>query len=315
MNDRTPSLDELEIFSRRLDQLIQMHRLPTGVMDSTHREMLEIALTLTHKPLPPARQIQDEIQKQITFYRNPSSRTHISKRKLVTLGLLVSIAIYIVACAVSPTIKTQTKKVLFQIGHLLFTNEITNAQKAEPYLNTPRPTPRIEETIEHQVWIQLSQEDASREVGFQVLVPHDVPEQEWERAFRPEWGNIKKISWEIYKSPEGGINVFCDCFRFHSVTILQQKAIRGYLDEFAIDNAQVREVEVRGVRGYWVEDAPTGIIGGGGSIWSLTEDDIVWQVTFENYLVWEENGILFMISGSDELNLEDFQLVAESLAP
>jgi hypothetical protein len=50
-------------------------------------------------------------------------------------------------------------------------------------------------------------------------------------------------------------------------------------------------------------------------MWSLTEEDIVWQISYENFLVWEENGILYMISGSDELSLEDFVLVADSLAP
>ena len=72
---------------------------------------------------------------------------------------------------------------------------------------------------------------------------------------------------------------------------------------------------MRGSKGYWIEDAPTSLVGGGGSAWSLTEDDIVWQISYENFLVWEEKGILYMISGSDELSLEDFYLVAESLAP
>lgn len=315
MNEYTPSPEELELFSRRLDQLVQTHQLPTGKMDSTQRDMLEIALTLTSKPFPSARGLWDEIRTPATNHVTPSIHRHITKRRLVTLGLLFPVAIYLVACAVSPTIRTQTKRVLFQIGHLVFTNEVTDAQKAEPYLNTSWPTPPIEETSEPMVWVHLSQEDASREAGFQVLVPHDVPEQEWERKYRPEWGNPKEISWGISMSPEGVVHVYCECFRFHSVNISQQKVMGGKLDEFAIDNAHVNEIEVRGSRGYWIEDAPTGIVGGGGSIWSLTEDDIIWQVTNENYLVWEEDGTLYIISGSDELNLEDFQLVAESLAP
>ena len=67
--------------------------------------------------------------------------------------------------------------------------------------------------------------------------------------------------------------------------------------------------------GYRVEDAPTSLVGGGGSAWSLAEDDIVWQISYENFPVREENRILYLISGSDELSLEDFYLVAESLSP
>jgi len=308
-------MEDVDLFNHQLDQLIRTHHLPTEEMDSVHREMLGLAQALSHKPFISPSNVQVVVRKLVTQESVPSSSKVISKRKLLALGLLLPIAAFIVACAVSPTIRTRTREVLLQIGNLIFTNKPTNAQRAEPYMNTPWPTPLIEETIDPQRWAALTQEDANRLVGFQVLVPHDVPEQEWEKAFRPDWGNPKEISWEIYESPAGGIYVLCDCFRFHQVAIGQQRVEEGKLEEFAVADAQLSEVQVRGTRGYWIVDAPTGIVGGGGSAWSLTRDDIVWQVSQENYLVWVENGILYMISGSDELSLDDFQLVAESLAP
>jgi len=72
---------------------------------------------------------------------------------------------------------------------------------------------------------------------------------------------------------------------------------------------------VRNTKGYYIEDAPTAITGGGGSAWDLTQDDVVWQVTEENFLIWEEGGILYIIRGSDELGLSDFLAVANALSP
>lgn len=310
MHSPKPFANDVENFNRHLDAIIQDHHLPAEELQSSHREMFKIARALTHNSFDSLSNTKTSIQqKVINKSQTPPKKT--SLRKVAAVGAILPIVTFIVACAVSPTLRARTKGVLIQ---LVFTDDPTDAQKALPYIDTPRPTPMIEETGEPHRLVPLTQDEASRLEGFQVLVPHDVPEQEWEKAFRPEWGNPKKISWEIYVSPAGGIYVMCDCFRFHQVIIRQQRSNNIELEEFAIADAQVAEVTVRGSKGYWIEDAPTSLVGGGGSAWNLTEDDIVWQISYENFLVWEENGILYMISGSDELSLEDFLLVAESLA-
>ncbi len=306
--------NDVASFNRHLDALIFDHHLPSEELESSHREMFTIALALAHNSFDSLSNTKSSIlQKVIKKSRTTPNKP--SLRKVASVGALLTIVTFIVACAVSPTLRARTKEVLIQIGHLVFTDDPTDAQQPLPYKDTSRPTPVIEETGEPHRWVPLTQEEASRLAGIQVLVPHDVPEQEWEKAFLPEWGNPKKISWEIYESPAGGIYVKCDCFRFHQVIIRQQRIKEVALEEFAIADAQATEVTVRGSKGYWIEDAPTSLVGGGGSMWSLTEDDIVWQISYENFLVWEENRILYMISGSDELSQEDFLLVAESLAP
>ena len=304
--------NDVASFNRHLDALILDHHLPSEELESSHGEMFTIALALTHNSFDSLSHTKASIQQEV-INKHRTTPKKPSLRKVAAVGALLTIVTFIVACAVSPTLRARTSEVLIQIGHLVFTDDPTDAQKALPYIDTLRPTPVIEETGEPHRWVPLTQEEASRLVGFQVLVPHDVPEQEWEKAFRPEWGNPKEISWFIYGSPAGGIYVMCDCFRFHQVIIRQQRIKDVALEEFAIADAQATEVAVRGSMGYWIEDAPTSLVGGGGSMWSLTEEDIVWQISYENYLVWEENGILYMISGSDELSLEDFYLVAESL--
>jgi hypothetical protein len=314
MNNPKAFVNNVESFNRHLDALILDHHPPSQELDSSHEEIFTIALALTHNSFDSLSNAKASIRQKVISNPRTTPRRP-SLRKVAAVGALLPIVTFIVACAVSPTLRTRTKEVLIQIGHLVFTDDPTDAQKALPYKDTLRSTPVIDETGESHRWVPLTQEEASRLVGFQVLVPHDVPEQEWEKAFRPEWGNPKEISWFIYGSPAGGIYVMCDCFRFHQVIIRQQRSNNIELEEFAIADAQVAEVTVRGSKGYWIEDAPTSLVGGGGSMWSLTEEDIVWQISYENFLVWEENGILYMISGSDELSLEDFVLVADSLAP
>jgi len=305
--------NDVENFNRHLDAIIQDHHLPAEELQSSHRDMFTIARALTHNSFDSLSNTKTSIQqKVINKSQTPPKKT--SLRKVAAVGAILPIVTFIVACAVSPTLRARTKGVLIQIGHLVFTDDPTDAQKALPYIDTPRPTPVIDETGEPFRYVPLTQEDASRLVGFQVLVLHDVPEQEWEKAYRPEWGNPKKISWEIYESPMGGVFVLCDCFRFHHVRIWQQRVEDLELEEFAIADAQTTEVTVRGSKGYWIEDAPTSLVCGGVSMWN-PEVDIVCQISSNDYLVWVENGVLYLISGSDELSLEDFYLVAESLAP
>jgi hypothetical protein len=247
MNSPKAFANNVESFNRHLDALILDHHLPSEELETSHREMFTIALALTHNSFDSLSNTKTSIQqKVINKSQTPPEKT--SLRKVAAVGAILPIVTFIVACAVSPTLRARTKGVLIQ---LVFTDDPTDAQKALPYIDTPRPTPVIEETGEPHRWVPLTQDEASRLEGFQVLVPHDVPEQEWEKAFRPEWGNTKKISWEIYVSPAGGIYVLClgDCFRFHHVSIWQQRIKEVALDEFAIADAQATEVTVRGSKG------------------------------------------------------------------
>ena len=85
-------------------------------------------------------------------------------------------------------------------------------------------------------------------------------------------------------------------------------------EEFPIGNADVLEVKVQGQTGYWIEEAAASIIGGGGSIFNLTQDDIVWQLGHNDILAWEEGGIVYLMLADDELSLGELLTIAESLA-
>ena len=308
------SVEKVEAFNDLLDALLNEEHLPAEGLDPVHADMVRIAEALAHAPISSLARSKALVEQSVP-HATADSAGKLPLRKIASVALLISVLVFIVACATSPTFRAEAKKVLLRVGNLIFTNEVTEAQQALPFLQNPPATPQIHETSEPHRWDPISQDEASRIVGFQVLVPRDVPEQEWERAYRPAWGSPKEISWKIFESPAGGIYVQCHCFRFHDVFISQRRVEEDRLEEFAVAGAQVAEVDVRNTKGYYIEDAPTAITGGGGSAWDLTQDDVVWQVTEENFLIWEEGGILYIIRGSDELGLSDFLAVANALSP
>ena len=232
---------------------------------------------------------------------------------LKALGVVIVTAL-IAGCGTTSALKAQTPEVLARIGGLIFTDAQTHAELTLPRIGTVTPPlPAFPPGQPTPICLLgLTQEEASELAGFGVQVPRDVPEPDWEAIYRPAWGQLKRVSWQIYQIP-GGIEVRCDCFRFHSVVIQQLSMGQSRTQEFPISSAEATVVEVLGLEGIWIEDAPTGIIGGGGSAWSLTDEDIDWQLAFTNILAWEEDGISYVIIGDDELTFDDLLLVAEAL--
>jgi hypothetical protein len=120
-------------------------------------------------------------------------------------------------------------------------------------------------------------------------------------------------SWDIYERPNG-VAVAGTYNRWYSVHILQLKLAGEKGEELSIGSADVDKVTVRGGTGYWIEGAATSIIGGGGSVFQSIKD-IDWHLAHNNILAWEEEGIVYVIIGDDELSLDDLTTIAESLAP
>lgn len=83
---------------------------------------------------------------------------------------------------------------------------------------------------------------------------------------------------------------------------IQQGPTEGRFAEYAMGEAPVIEVQVRGVTGLWVE-AHTG----------LAQVDGESQAYSEKYLFWEEDGLTFVVL-SNALSQAEMLKVAESLA-
>jgi hypothetical protein len=309
--EKTMSYDfqPVEAFNRELDRLISRGRIPADIKrDAVHDEMLSIAHTLATANLASLSKGRASLRQRLLAPGTFPTRRRIpgAVKLAATLSLLLMVAV--LAFSISPPLRAWAQEVLARIGHLLITDAPTHAERVLPTIQTGLPDRPKGPLLE-----SLSQEEANRRVGFTVLVPRDVPESAWEEGYRPAWGAPKEVTWDIFEMPHGVI-VRCDCFRWHHVHILQYKLMNEQSLEFPVGDAEVVEVTVRDQAGYWIEEAPTGIVGGGGSTLHGMQD-LVWGLAYDNILAWEEEGVVYVIMGDDELSLDDLLMVAEHLAP
>jgi hypothetical protein len=308
-------LERVKVFNKYLDQVIQSGEVPSGPdVDPVHQDMLKVAQKMTSIDLSALSKKRENSRRCLLERSEPTFHRTANLAYRIASTFIILIFIFIASCAISPTLRAKTKEAIARIGNFLLTRGTTSAEESLLIMRTATPYYGDVALTPVTLIPLLSQEEASLMVGFPVLVPREVPEQEWEKAYRPSWGNPKEISLRIYADSDG-VTVHCDCFLWHEVVIRQLTIPVDEMKEFPISEADIQQIEVRGRTGYWIEDAPIRIIGGGGSIWGLTEDDIVWQLGYSNVLIWEEEGIVYMIFGDDELSYQDLNLVAETLEP
>ena len=125
--------NDVESFNRHLDALILDHHLPSEELESSRRELFTIAVALTHHSFDSLSNTKASIQQEV-INKHRTTPKKPSLRKVAAVGALLPIVIFVVACAVSPTLRARSKEVLIQIGHLVFTDDPTDAQKALPYI-------------------------------------------------------------------------------------------------------------------------------------------------------------------------------------
>jgi len=309
---RNTSFDShvVETFNLALDRFLSTGQVSADIQhDPVHFEMLSIAQSLATANLASLSKGRASLRKRLLAHEPSPAHRGLPRAVKWAATLVLLLIVLITAFSLSPPLRTWAQGVLARIGNLIITDAPTGAEQTLPRLLTATPGP-------HRAtpFVSLSQEEASQRAGFTVLVPRDVPEKEWEAMYKPSWGTPKKVTWDIFEIPNGMV-VRCECYRWHSLDILQLDLRNVGGEEFPIGDADVLEVTVRGQTGYWIEEAATRFIGGGGSALHLTQDDIVWQLGHNNILTWEEGGIVYVIMADDELSLEDNLTVAECLAP
>jgi hypothetical protein len=235
----------------------------------------------------------------------PAHRRATWTAKVATASALLLLVV-VAAFAASPPLRTWAQEVLARVGNMIITDAPTDAEQMLPGLLTATP-----EWVEGPSPESLSQEEASRRVGFAVLVPRDIPKGE--DIYAPLWGAPWEDKWDIY-AVRNEVVVAGIYNRWYSVRISQLKLTDEQSKDLAIGDADIVAVTVRGQTGYWIEEATTSmtllsVVG------SLKVPDPDWQLANENILTWEEEGIVFVIYGDDELSQDEILTIAESLAP
>ena len=90
----------------------------------------------------------------------------------------------------------------------------------------------------------LTQEEASNQVGFQVLIPQPLEET---------WNN------DLIIFSKGKV-VVVGHYKGLSISIAQWKSTDETF-EFAVNDANLERIQIRNRTGYWLEAVPTGFVG------------------------------------------------------
>lgn len=296
-------------FNQELDHLLLTAEVPVGKFDTVHTEMLSIALELATANLESLSHGKGALRHGLLSKKYPTRRLLSVPLRLATVSMALLILL-VSLFALSPPFRAWAQDIIARVGNLLITNAPTDAEGAFPYYltATPRSWPVTPEP-------SLSQEEASRLAGFPVMVPRSLPNKENDQ-FAVPWGATQGERWHDQSIEEvpNGVLVYGFYDRFYSVFIMQLKLDQDLTQEFPVGSANVLQVKVRGGTGYYIEDAATEITRGGGSIYHPDQNPI-WQLGSENFLVWEEEGIVYVIRSDDELKLDDMLTIAGSLAP
>jgi hypothetical protein len=251
------------------------------------------------------------------------------------ISILAVMALLIIAAAAVPPVRAFAQHLWETIGPITITNDPTTAQAALQAAGKPtptalqitptaipgihgaaneaaaQPTPRPGEgsgqtgessggpTPLPQVTDQrqrLSRTEALRQYGFDALEPAYLPR-----------GYVAVDQPTLVRHPTGKMfsaHVYTAAGQSNSYLSIQQSTYtEADTTQFAVGDAQVSEVSLRGQKGTWIEQAKVLTVGDGKG------NDHILPV---NYLMWVENGSLFVID-SPELSQSELLKVAEGL--
>lgn len=296
-------------FNQELDQLLQTGELPGRQTDDDEQALIEIALDLAGADLAGLSKSRDELRERLMAMEFAMSKP-VSGKMRWAAGLAALVIVVAASLALVPPFKAWAQEVIAQVGHLLITDAPTQEEQIFEHLQTTLPEEGAVFTI-----VPPSLEEVRQRVDFPVLVPRNFPESTEEDIYAPAWAAERDMTWtseSVFDYP-GGVTVMGIYKRWYSVMIHQLKATAERIEEFPVSGARVKEVVVRGQPGYWIEGAPTGLLESYGSTWPGDKVEPVWVLEDEDVLIWEENGMVYIIQADTELRVEDLMRIAEAL--
>jgi hypothetical protein len=294
-----------EQFSHEVDRLLAGGS-PLGADDG---EMLDVAARLAAADLSAdTGSLREDIRQRMmaqnttrkgwshTTGDNPMKKNTVTRR-LVFAG--IALVLVLIASLALPPVRTFAEGILRRIGGITLSDNPTAIQEME---GTPMPTldPNAEPLPTIAPPRQLSAEEAAALAGFPLYVPDMLPAG-YELAFRDGTGQesgVASITTSYYEQPatrESG-------FLLLTQAVYPADA-EGPLGEWAVGDAPISDVTVRGLPGVFVDGAP--IMG------SVDPEGNV-ETQGLNILIWEEEGYTFSLT-SNTLSLEELLAIAESM--
>ncbi|MBE0408944.1 MAG: hypothetical protein IBX69_04340 [Anaerolineales bacterium] len=304
------SLDRFDRFNQALEQVLETGEVYGEQLEHQEVEMLFISRELASADLASLSKKRSQVRERLktTNYRT----TKPSERKVRwAFGLAALLVLVVMSLALVPPLRAWAEEVIAQVGHLFITDGQTSAEKIYDQLQTATPGERKVFTV-----VTPSLEAVRRQVDFPVLAPRNFPISREPDIYEPPWAADGDMTWtsESVFNYQDGVTVIGIYKRWYRVHIHQLKVLNEQSQEFPVSGARTHEVVVRKQPGYWFEAAPTGLLESYGSMWPNDKIESVWVLEHQNLLIWEENGIVYIIQADDELDLEDLLVIAEALS-
>lgn len=303
MNEKEQAKCLQSDLDRLLAQKTSPANLPTG---DEYQQLLDTARQIASNDMSGQSRIRQSLRQRLTrpnaalerWSTQRLSGDHTMKQTLPLRAALIALTLIVAFGLVGaiPSVQAFAQSLLQQIGPVVITDNPTAAEQyaqvgeaADPSAS-PTPLPAVGNEVQ-----TLSRTEAREQYGFDALEPGYLP-QGYEpvdepQLFRQPSGSM--VSHRSYTSD--GTDVYLS---------IQQSTYREEdTQQFAVGDAKVSEVTVRGQKGTWIEQANVMTVGdgkGGNRILPV------------NYLMWEEDGSFFVIDSSS-LGLDEILQIAESL--
>ena len=304
------SMDRIERFNLALEAVIRKGEARDEQLGDHEAAMLSISRELIQADLGSLSKKRAETRNRLMAEKSSARKPVLSKVRWAA-GVAVVVLLAVLSFATIPPLRAWAQEVIARIGHLIITDAPTYEEQFFEEMQTMSPGKGKASTV-----IPQSLQAVRARVDFPVLVPRDFPQNRGKDIYAPPWAIDRDMTWtsESVSDYQKGVTVSGIYKRWHSVNIHQLKLTDERVKEFPVSDARVQEVVVRNQRGSWIEAAPTGLLESYGSIWPNNKTESVWILERQDLLVWEENGVMYIIQADDELELKDLLTIAEALS-
>lgn len=325
--------------NRDIDALLDGRSLANQAEPGEYSEVIQVARLLAQTDMSRQSRVRSSLKRSLisrlpeqnlrgAWSQQPEKGINTMQPKTrAFVFALTALVVLILAAAATPPGRAFAQDIWQRVGPLIIVNKPVHVQETAQYgatptplpgadgLPVPMPTPRPDEGTGQDVlapdthatptpmpstndFEPLSNEIALEKYGFQVLEPGYLPEQyammTEHQVNRTQDGSL--VSIYVY-STENAV------FDGHYLSIQQSTYEDKAPIEFMVGDATVSQVTVRGVTATFIEDAQLMTVrDAAGNNATLPVD----------YLMWEENGSLFVIDAT-QLTQEEMIQIAESL--
>lgn len=277
-------------FNARLDELL---RTGSTDMSGTDHDFLAVGALLAKIDFSTDSRIRESQRAKLLCTPKPVTvRRFAVFRAAATIA--AALGLLIVMTLTIPPLRVAAQELIDWVGQMVFAHEPTRAQLLD---GQPVPTPEGVSREDAALPFGIDDiETLSRQVGFAVYVPDYVPESYGLlMRYAPTTGDGAEVAADYTDSAAANADV---------LHISQVKVSTDLSDSvWAIGDAPVETVTLRGVTGTFVEQAPIGVRPG---------VDGRRETYGVNILTWREGDFRFIVQSS-RLSRSELMRVAESL--